>query len=74
MAFEIQMALDVSTDVAADRPQHFNVASAGRGREWIAVKRRRSEAKRERGQRHGPRLADDALTGSGTATSGRDGE
>lgn len=28
MAFEIQMALDVSTDAAVDGPQNFNVASA----------------------------------------------
>lgn len=27
MAFEIQMALDVSTDAAVDGPQNFNVAS-----------------------------------------------
>lgn len=39
MAFEIQMALDVSTDAATDvedEPQNFNAACAGWGQERTA--------------------------------------
>lgn len=49
MAFEILMALDVSTDAATnveDEPQNFNVACAGRGQKRTADSEKRGNGER----------------------------